>query len=378
MNFASVDRALEKMIGNGMFQVPGLGAIVYRDGVEIYSKFLGVRNVDRNQPVERQTRFRAASVSKMFTIFSIMKLVERGEIDLDDDISRRLGFKFRNPFQPSKPITIRMLADHTSSLRDETIFAPASEPVGEFFTYCNLNYVVLGTIIERVTGERFDRYQRQNILSELNTQAEYLPSNFDPIEFERLGTIYRKKNPRGEWFPTVDDHCGVRPKIDLSEYRIGSDAKIFAPQGGLRISFEELTHALEMLINGGEFRGRRVLSRQSIETITTPQWIFDPIEKNGDTYDGVMLAYGLGVYMIDGSSSARVSEKFSIDLIGHTGVAYGLLSGLFFEPNTRNGFVYMLNGLALDEENDPRARGKFSGNYVWEEKIMSALVRLLR
>ena len=100
-----LDNELENMIGDNGVKVPGLGVIVYKDGEEIYSKFLGKRIIETPKPVTRHTRFRAASVSKMFTIFSIMQLVEQGKITLDDDISNYLGFELRNPNFPQKKIT---------------------------------------------------------------------------------------------------------------------------------------------------------------------------------------------------------------------------------------------------------------------------------
>ena len=68
-------------------------------------------------------------------------------------------------------------------------------------------------------------------------------------------------------------------------------------------------------------------------------------------------------------------KDHELDLVGHTGEAYGLLSGVFMIPGTKNGFIYMMNGEALAEDDDPRSAGKYSGNYVWEENIMDAICR---
>ena len=420
MTIEILDSELENMIGDIGVKVPGLGVIVYTDGEEIYSKFLGKRVIEAEKPVTRHTRFRVASVSKMFTIFSIMQLVEQNKINLDDDISDYLGFELRNPNFPQKKITTRMLASHTSSLRDGKIYSiPPKDsvkeffssdgkyweddahfdknPPGKFFSYCNLNYGLLGTIIETVTGERFDIYQRKNILSQLKTKADYLPGNFDSAEFEMLGSIYRKKNPNGiwdefgKWYAQIDDYKiqltkdtvslqnpydeNFQQEYSLKDYHVGTNATIFSPQGGLRISFEELAHALEMLLNGGIYRGKKILSKKSLETMFTPHWIYDG--KNGDTCGGVMLSYGLGVYFIDGKSTARVCRDYEINLIGHTGAAFGMLSGLFFIPNTKTGFIYMMNGEAIAEDTDPRSFGEFSNNYIWEEKIMNAICKFI-
>ena len=376
----------------------GLGVIVFKDGTEIYSDFSGSRVLGKNsKPVTRQTRFRVASVSKMFTIFSIMQLVERGKISLDDDAGELLGFELRNPNCPQKKISVRMLACHTSSLRDGKIyslppnvsieelfrrdgefwedgnhFAPRDETVGEFFTYANLNYGLLGTIIERVTGKRFDIYQRENILRQLDTQADYLPANLGVEEFEQLGTLY-EKNSSGEWHAQIDDFDGIRPLKDtvalqnpyaenfrhvcsLKDYRVGTNATIFSPQGGLRISFDELANTLEMILNGGNFRGRKILSGESLAEMFKPQWTFNPQNPNGDTDGGAFLSYGLGTYRVNG-----------FNFVGHGGDAFGMLSGLFVVPNTKSGFVYMMNG-----HGDSCC--KF-GLYPSEERILDAVCR---
>ncbi len=417
MDFKALNDELSNLIGDTGTGVPGLGVIVFKDGREIFSTFLGRRIIGANsKPVTRHTRFRAASVSKIFTIFSVMQLVERGKISLDDDAGDLLGFELRNPNQPQKKITVRMLASHTSSLRDGKIyslppemsirelfqpngefwedgayFAPREEKVGEFFSYCNLNYGVLGTIVEAVTGKRFDIWQRENILRQLDTKADYLPANLSATEFEQLGALYRKKNSSGvwdefgDWHAQLDDFGGIQPAKDtvalqnpyaenfcrvcsLKNYRVGTNATFFSPQGGLRISFDELAHALEMILNGGNFRGQKILSGESLETIFKPHWTFNPQNPNGDTCGGTFPTYGLGTHSV-------ACQNFSRTLLGHFGDAFGMLSGLFFVPKKKSGFVYMLNGQAINPDEDPRSKGKFGGVYVWEEKILNAVCR---
>lgn len=417
----NLDAKFSALIGDNGIKVPGLGVIVFKDGREIYSTFLGRRRINPSKPMTRNTRFRVASVSKMFAVFGVMILVERGKINLDDDAGKYLGFELRNPNQPQKKITVRMLASHTSSLRDGKIysippnfsveeffsphgqfwengahFAPPTEKIGEYFTYSNLNYGLLGTIVERVTGRRFDLWQRENLFEPLDIRAEYLPGNLQPQDFEQLGTVYQKKNPDGvwdefgAWFGKVDDYDVQPPKdtvrlqnpyaenfqaeYSLQDYHVGTNATIFSPQGGLRISFDELARALEMLMNGGNYHGRKILRRESLDEIFKTHWTF--VGGNGQPYGGAILNYGLGTYFIDGTSSARVCRKHVVNLRGHTGVAFGLLSGMFYRPESNDGFVYMLNGEAIAEGDDPRSHGLFSANYIWEEKIMDAVLSM--
>ena len=411
-----MDSEFEKLIGETGAKVPGLGVIIFRDGKENFSKFLGRRVIgETSKPVTRQTRFRAASVSKMFTVFTILQLVEQGKINLDADASNYLNFKLRNINFPDEKISVRMLASHLSTLRDGTIYSSPPiysleeffKPNGKFFeggahfgkeknffTYSNLNYGILGTIIENVTGVRFDIYQRENILAQLETHADYVPANLSRVEFENLGTVYQKKNPAGvwnesgSWYGKADNFKNVQPPkdtislqnpynenfqqvYDLKDYRAGLNATIFSPQGGLRISFQELANALEMLMNGGTFHGKKILSEKSVAEMLTPHWTFNGT--NGNTSGGVFLSYGLGIYFIDGKGSNRLFKNHEINLVGHSGAAFGMLSGIFFIPKTKTGFIYMMNGEALEEDNDARSLGNFSGNYIWEENICNAV-----
>ena len=85
-----------------------------------------------------------------------------------------------------------------------------------------------------------------------------------------------------------------------------------------------------------------------------------------------MLSYGLGEYQIDGKSTARLCKNHEINFVGHTGIAFGLLAGMFFRAGTKDAYLYVANGHCIAEDDDPRSKGKFSGNYIWEENIFNA------
>ncbi len=425
---AQLDRELSAVVGDGYSQVPGLGVIVLQGGKEVYSNFFGNAVIDgqnpaNNKPMTRNTLFRIASVSKSFTMFTIMQLVEQGKIDLDTDVSDYLGFKLRNPNYPDTPITVRMVASHLSSLRNGSYyalpphknireffvpdgtdynggehFAPLGQEPGKYFCYCDLNYNLLGTVIERVTGERFDLYQKNHILRQLDIKGDYVVSNLGREEFANLGTVYRKKNAdgvldeHGSWYANADARGKQPPKNSLhilnktqtafefyhiDDYAIGTNASIFSPTGGLRISLEDLTHALIMLMNNGTYRGQQVLFPESVTAMTGRVWQYDPQTENGDNYGGSITSYGLGLYQFDGNGTSRLCKDAAMDFVGHTGVAYGLLSMMCFRPGTKDGFVYVMNGLPIDENTDERSFGKFSGNYIWEEKVADPICRIV-
>lgn len=419
------DGYFASLIGDSGTCVPGLAVLAYAGGREVYRFAGGVRRMAGAQtwPMTEDSRFRMASVSKMFTVFTIMQLTEAGKLSLDEDVSEYLGFRLRHPSYPDMPITLRSLASHTSGLRDGKVysippsvrvraffrpgspyweggahFAPAGQAPGAYFTYCNLNYGLLGTVIEAVTGQRFDQYQKTHILKDLECRADYVPGNLEAPEFARLGTIYRKQDRQGRWEEKgpwqgiMDDFGGAQPPretlslqnpyaqdvcqtYDLAGYQPGTNATIFSPQGGLRLSLEELGYVLAMLLHDGRYAGRQVLRPASLQSMFSPQWTYDG--HNGDTCGQTLLTYGLGEFFVDGRGPARCCRTKAIDLWGHTGQAFGLLSGLFIRPGTGSGFAYVMNGEALAEDDDPRSAGQFSRNYIWEEKVMDGLCRLI-
>lgn len=405
----NLDSELSSLIGDGVTKVVGLGVIAFKGGKEVYSYFGGRRHINPDKKMTRQTLLRVASPSKIFVALSIMQLVEQGKISIADDVNDYLGFELRNPNFPDTPITIKMLASHTSSLRDGKFYMlppqyslkeffraggvayeggahfSAKKP-SEYFHYCNLNYGILGTIIESVTGERFDLYQKNHIFKPLAIGGGYVVGNFTAEEFQNLGTLYLKNSaqmddykvlPRRDTVRLPDFYSDISLDCDLSDYQIGTNATIFAPQGGLRISFEDLGKCLQMLMNRGEYNGRQIICAESFNAMVSSHWQFDASNPNGDTLGGVMENYGLGTYKIVGKSRARLCKDFEIDLIGHSGEAFGIISGVYFVPNTHDGAIFMINGTAIEPDKDERALGKFSAGYIWEEEVMNPVCRYI-
>lgn len=417
---------LTKLIGDDGTKVPGLAVIVYKDGKRVYDQALGRRYInpqkpDQDLPMTLDTRFRIASVSKQFTALTIMQLVEAGKLKLNEEAGTYLGFPLRNPNYPDTPITLRMLLSHTSSLRDGNVyaikpsekvqqffdpqgkyyeqgahFAPAGEAPGQYFKYSNINYGLLGTIIEKVTNERFDIYQKNHILKQLDIKGRYLPSDFSASELKHLGTVYQKQkggvwNEKGPWVAQVDDHGSKditskgmvqvnNPDVrqtdtwySLENYQPGSNATMFSPQGGLRISANELSHLLEMYLNNGCYKGKQIVSPALLKEMFTTQWTYNPAAPNGKTYGGTIEAYGMAEQPFFAKGTSRVTRLPNLNFYGHLGEAYGLLSGVLLGPGPGDGFIYIMNGEAVEEDNDPRSAGVFSSNYIWEENIMDAI-----
>ncbi len=391
-----LDAALADMIGGYGEKVPGLAVIVYKNGREVYrnmmgNRFLSPRNKNWNLPVTSESRFRVASISKIFTAAGYMKLVEEGKINLDEDVSRYLGFTLRNPSYPNRIITSWMLLSHTSSLRDyPTPYVPFKSNVksfftsadcwtrgkapGSYFSYCNLNFVLLATIMEKVSGQRFDKYITKNVLKPLDIKGSFNLRDFSSSDLQKMGTLYRKtKGESGRYYAQIDDRPIDLPSASLlSSYRPGTNAGIFSPQGGLRISPEELAHMLQMLMNQGSYKGREVLKPATVQLMEKQVWKYDPLTPNGDIENSCIESYGLPLEYFSGNGSTRPApNRPDFDLVGHLGEAYGFIGGLMWQPGTKNGFIFLQNGFATDYKHN---KGRYSRNYRWEENFMKTII----
>jgi CubicO group peptidase (beta-lactamase class C family) len=391
-----LDAALADMIGGYGEKVPGLAVIVYKNGKEVYrnmlgNRFLSPRNKNWNLPVTADSRFRVASISKIFTAAGYMQLAEQGKIDLDEDVSRYLGFTLRNPKYPNKPITSRMLLSHTSSIRDyPTSYVPFKSNVRSFFTtedcwtkgrtpgtyfsYSNLNFVLLATIMEKVSGQRFDKYINKNVMKPLDIKGSFNLRDFSSSDLQKMGTLYRKTNGEaGRYYAQIDDRPIELPDATrLANYRPGTNAGIFSPQGGLRISPNELSHMLVMLMNRGSYQGKQVLKPASVQLMEKPVWNYTPAQPNGDIDNDAIESYGLALQYFSGTGSTKPApNRPDFDLVGHLGEAYGFIGGLMWQPGTKNGFVFLQNGFATGYKQN---KGRYSRNYRWEENVMKAII----
>jgi len=321
---------------------------------------------------------RIASISKLVVALGVMRLVEQGRLDLDRDVSDDLGWSLRNPAFPDRPITLRLLLSHRSSLRDDVDYAiplgtelraalaapaafDAAHPPGTFFRYSNLNFPVIATIMERATGERFDRLMAAQVLQPLGLDACFNWTTCSRDDLGRRAILYGSDghSVRDE-FPSGDPGCPVLAPADiacdLAAYRPGSNGALFSPQGGLRISARDLATIGRLLLNLGIHDGNRFLSEASIRTLVTPVWTFDG--SNGDTENGFYCAYGLATQSLPVAQAGCRDDLFGNGraVSGHAGDAYGVRSGLWIDPSSGTGIAYFATG---NGDDPPRGRSAY-------------------
>ena len=337
-------RSLEEDILQAMadYQAIGASVVAVKENEVCYHHTFGY-NPDYNdttlrKPIPDDGIFWLASVSKSFVSTAIMQLMEKNSLELDDDINKYLKFKVRNPNFPETPITVRMLLCHRSSINDKhygwNLDMMQSEDGKEYvesfndyrpgtkFAYCNLNYSLLGAIIENVTKMRFDKYINENVCKPLGMNASYDLTSIDSTKLVR-SLRFDKKKKRFVKDKTVYNYEYIRNK--LQDYQLGFSTASFSPSGGMKMSIKDLTTWMLVHMNYGSWKGQRIVSKES----ELAMWA----QQGEDSNQG----FGFSHY-----DRVVKGEIFT----GMTGGAHGINSVVFFNPERKFGFVIITNGYA--------------------------------
>jgi len=324
--------AIQHLIDSG--KAVGIAVAVVKDNKLVYRQNFGYKELESRTPLSNTDIFRIASISKSFSATAILQLVKARKLNLTDDVSELIGFRIRNPRYPDKVITLEHLLSHRSSINDRqgyfTLDAinPAKNPnadscynayaPGEGYQYCNLNFNMIGTIIEKYSGERFDQYIKKHILNPLGLYGGYC---IDSLDARRFATLYEY----------VNDTIGFRaspgayaPRSEeIRNYTMGYSTPIFSPTGGMKISAIDLARYMLMHMNYGKGNGKRIIPKKLSQQMQTPL----------STQENYGLALEKTTRLIAGK-----------ELVGHTGVAYGLFSAMYFDPTEKWGIVVISNG----------------------------------
>lgn len=314
--------------------VMGLSVAVVKDKKFIYTHSFGLKDAETNAPLTNENIFRIASISKSFSATAILQLVEAKKVNLDQDVSELIGFKVRNPKFPETVITLRLMLSHLSSINDSQGYFsldsinPAKsvnwykcynsyEP-GKRYEYCNFNFNMIGTIIEKVSGERFDAYIQNHILNPLQLYGGYYVNGLDKSKF---ATIYEYQPDAAKFVASPNAYA---PRTaEVAAYQMGYSAPIFSPTGGMKISAKDLATYMMMHANYGKYNGVRIISKKNSKMMQTA---VSGIEPYG-------FALKTPATIIDGKV-----------MVGHTGSSYGLYSAMFFNPQEKFGIVVISNG----------------------------------
>ncbi len=378
------------------YKLAGLSVTVFRNENILAAGSAGLADVSRSFPITDSTMYRIASISKTVAATALMQLYEQGRFKLDDDVNSALGFSLRNPNYPNDAITFRMILSHTAGLTDgsgydgflsatgSSVIPPISSLLipsgshytsdmwlnkkpGTYFTYSNISFGVVGTLVERISGERFDLYCRDHLFRPLGLDASFNVSALRNIN--NLAVLYRTSG--GQWVAQTDNYKGVPPAPrDLSGYVIGSNGSLFGPQGNLRISAKDLAKFMIARMNGGIVNGVRILNDSTAALMNTPVWTDNGL--NGNNYYGLFRSWGLGTHITTNTANGDILFGGKI-MAGHPGEAYGLISDAYYELKKNGvGFVFMTNG-----KDGAYAFGTASAFYTVEEAVFAAVNEFL-
>jgi len=401
--------------GDPTRELAGLAVAVFRNGEVTFEATFGCASIDptgeKDRDLTPENLMRVASISKTLSAVVVMQLEEEGVLDLDHDVSEYLGWELRNPHYPDRAITLRQLLAHISSIRDagesyiirypralKEAFDPADPDFGErfqiaeegrdrgpgaFYEYCNLNYGVVGTVLEKVTGVRFDELMHQRIFAPLDLAGGFNVAELSEAELESLATLYRrgenelKWHPEGPWVAQTDDLSkGIPTALPAdADYVPGTNGAQFSPQGGARMSLRGLETLATLFLGDGTVGDFRMLTPESVAELRRPVWHYDSEKGNVEDYDGTIHARATGLWMI--SSQTAGDRLFAADdrvWFGHFGEAYGLLAGVWVHPESGDGVIYALTGTAFDPKAESDGKGVM---YLIEVRILEELGRLL-
>jgi len=251
-------------------------AVYDGDWHDYYVYQYGYSDISYHFPVDVDTKFCVASLSKLVAVIVAMTLVDEGRLDLDADISEYLGVTVRNPIFPDTVITTRMIILHVSSIYDSAEYWDKENKhlpettlelllSGEAFTPWNpgdaliysgfLGYSVLGLICEIVSGKRFDELAHSVLFEPLGIDAAFLPSNL--IDTTNIAVLYDVDH---ENYITVDEQLD----FEISLTRSSDHDRAAA---GLTISALDYAKIMVMLGNGGIYYDARILSEDMVKEI---------------------------------------------------------------------------------------------------------------
>jgi CubicO group peptidase (beta-lactamase class C family) len=327
---------IQQLAGTAMREarIPSMTVAVVRGNRLVLSQGFGQSNLWAKTPAAPETVYVIGSTFKAMSAFALLQLVDAGKLRLDDPVDRYLGgVTIRGEFS-SQPITFRHILTHTSGL--PTAFGPhpvwgdsVPEPLLSFlrggvlkagrpplvqFEYSNLGFTLLAYLVQNITGTEFRRHVRENIFKPL----EMTDTDFEP----RPGMVERLAMP---YVP--DPKTGRQTAVAWTK----ADAW---PAGVVYGTVQDLANWLIVNLNGGEFRGRRLLRPETLAEMHRRQY-----EKFGGPTD-----YGFGNETTGYGLAWLTSVKAGEHYFAHSGSVAGYTAFLVGNLNRRTGCAVLTNG----------------------------------
>ncbi len=307
--------------------IPGAVVVIGHNNQVVFQKNYGLRSLAPNrEPMEMNTVFDIASLTKVTaTTPSIMRLFEQGKLRIDDQVT-----KYLPEFQGGKSdITIRLLMTHFSGLPpdvdlepkwtgyqtgiEKALTAKPIAPAGTRFIYSDINFVLLGEIVRRLSGQSLADFAHDQVFVPLGmTETGYLPP---PSLLPRIEST------------EIDDETG-QPFHGVVHDPTARFMGGVAGHAGVFSTAADLTKYAEMLLNKGQFDGKQIFAPATVRVFT---------EAASPADQPVLRALG---WDMDSSFSSNRGELFPIGSFGHTGYTG---TSMWMDPYSNTFVIFLTN-----------------------------------
>jgi CubicO group peptidase (beta-lactamase class C family) len=310
------------------WHIPGAAIAIVKEDKVIYAKGFGLRNVNESLPVNKETLFPIASLTKAFTATAAGALVEEGHLQWDDPVIKHLpGFRLADNYATTH-VTVKDLLIHSSGLpghdavwfksglsKDEIInripYLKLNHAPGRCWQYNNMLYIIAGKVIEELSGIKWDDCIREKILNPLNMQnTGFL---LDELQQQKDFSLpYEYKNNKIKQIPF-------------------NDLENIGPAGCMYSNVLDMSDWLIFNINKGEFQGKQVLSPVTLYQIHFPAIVRpDPVVYKEFFYTFYAPGWGITSYR-------------GYNIIVHEGEIDGFRTHASFMPDEKTGIVILTN-----------------------------------
>jgi len=324
--YDEIDRYIEQQLKR--LNVPGAALAIVEGDQIVHQRSFG-QTRPGGMPPSPQTPFVLGSVTKSFTALAVMQLVEAGRVDLDASVQRYLPWFRVADLRASAQMTVRQLLNQTSGLPSASGWVPLadfdnspgagerqaralatlqlSRPPGSAFEYSNMNYNLLGLIVEAVSGESYAAYIQDHIFGPLDMRHSYTTRDEAVQNGLALGHRY--------WFA----YPVAAPDLPLPRGSL--------PAGYLLSSAEDMSHYLIAQLNDGCYGSVQVLSAEGVAEMHRPAAEFSMM--------GVSLGqYGMGWF---------INDRDQVRIVSHSGVVPDFFAYMTILPGQKKGLVLLLN-----------------------------------
>ncbi len=303
--------------------IAGAVVAVVKDSQVLFQKGYGYADFEGKKPVlPDQTLFRPGSISKLFTATAVMQLVEQGKLDLDRDVNDYLDFAIPKTYP--EPVTLRQLLTHTAGFEEtlKNLFVAHQNdmkplrtylvdqmparifPPGKVPSYSNYGFTLAGYIVERVSGEKFERYIDNHILKPLGMTSSTFDQPLPPQLAPQISKAYLNSSKKPRDFEFVQA----------------------APAGALSTTAADMTRFMLAFLQDGSVDGVAILKPETVRQMETRQFELDP------------MICGLGITFMEYWMNP-------VRAIGHGGDTVYFHSDMVFVPDAHVGYFISYNSL---------------------------------